>query len=68
MAHCQSLLYVYVVRDIIDKRLCGPDDSWRLFRQLLESVAYIHQRGILHRDLKPSDAHSTRQYGVKQSR
>ena len=28
---------------------------WRLFRQILEALAYIHSQKVLHRDLKPEN-------------
>lgn len=37
------------LRDVIDSKTASMEDCWRLFRQLLEAVAYIHKRGILHR-------------------
>jgi len=43
------------LRDFIDEGLLDMDEVWRLFRQLLEGLAYIHSLGMIHRDLKPSN-------------
>lgn len=31
------------------------DDVWRLFRELVEGLAHIHSRHVIHRDLKPGN-------------
>lgn len=50
MEYCENK----TLRDAIEE---GVDDieAWRLFRQILEGLAYIHNEGMIHRDLKPSN-------------
>ncbi|KAJ8290413.1 hypothetical protein GJAV_G00012550 [Gymnothorax javanicus] len=50
MEYCEKS----TLRDTIDQGL-HQDHSrvWRLFREILDGLAYIHEQGMIHRDLKP---------------
>lgn len=44
----------HTLGDAIEQGL-SPEESWRIFRQILEALAHIASLGIIHRDLKPSN-------------
>ncbi|XP_018086600.1 eIF-2-alpha kinase GCN2 isoform X2 [Xenopus laevis] len=59
----QAVHYLYIqmeycerstLRDTIDQGLhMDVSRMWRLFREILDGLAYIHEQGMIHRDLKP---------------
>uniref|UniRef100_A0A3Q4AEI9 non-specific serine/threonine protein kinase n=1 Tax=Mola mola TaxID=94237 RepID=A0A3Q4AEI9_MOLML len=50
MEYCEKS----TLRDTIDHGLHWDQNRlWRLFREILDGLAYIHQQGMIHRDLKP---------------
>ena len=51
MEYCENrTLYDLIHADNLTQQ---RDEYWRLFRQILEALSYIHSQGIIHRDLKP---------------
>ncbi|XP_075982885.1 eukaryotic translation initiation factor 2 alpha kinase Gcn2 [Anticarsia gemmatalis] len=57
----QQVLYIqmefcekHTLRQAIDAGLYHESyRAWRLFREIVEGLAHVHQRGMIHRDLKP---------------
>lgn len=55
------------LRTLINKDSLHKDrgEIWRLFRQIVEGLAYIHKMGMIHRDLKPENVFLNENNDVK---
>lgn len=50
MEYCEN----HTLADLIKEGLFNQQDEyWRLFRQIIDALEYMHMNGIIHRDLKP---------------
>ncbi|KAJ2660706.1 eukaryotic translation initiation factor 2-alpha kinase [Coemansia sp. RSA 1200] len=51
MEYCENKTLSDLIREGLDEK-----ESWRLFGQILEGLHHIHERSVIHRDLKPVNA------------
>lgn len=62
MEYCES----NSLKDAIDKKLLPDDDiKWKIIIQILDALAYIHSKGLIHRDIKPPNIFLDKNYQVK---
>lgn len=52
MEHCQSTLRAFIDGAAAVSGGVSTEVRWRILRQTLEALAYMHGRGLLHRDVK----------------
>jgi len=53
------------LRQVLDSGELVKDEAliWKLFRQVLDALAYVHMKGLIHRDLKPSNVFLSKEDG-----
>lgn len=60
MQYCEKL----TLSEALEEGL-STEERWKIFRQILDGLAYINTLGIVHRDLKPSNIFIDAQGDVK---
>lgn len=63
MEYCSTTLRQLIDEQKIDKM--EKNDCWKLIRQTLEALAYIHKRKIIHRDLKPANIFLDSEHNIR---
>lgn len=62
MEYCETTL-----RHLIDENSLelSDNDRWKMIRQILEALVYIHRRKIIHRDLKPGNIFLDSEHNIR---
>ena len=60
-----ELIEGWTLRDVLAKGALTPAQTYTLMDQLLDAVAYAHERDVTHRDLKPDNVFVNRDGAVK---
>ena len=53
------------LRTYIEMENVNAEENWRILRQILEGLDYIHRQGLIHRDLKPANIFLDKNKNVK---
>lgn len=63
MEYCSTTLLQLIDERLLEKM--EKNERWKLIRQTLEALAYIHKRKIIHRDLKPGNIFLDAEYNIR---
>eukprot|EP00557_Chaetoceros_sp_GSL56_P001869 CAMPEP_0176491038 /NCGR_PEP_ID=MMETSP0200_2-20121128/8206_1 /TAXON_ID=947934 /ORGANISM="Chaetoceros sp., Strain GSL56" /LENGTH=954 /DNA_ID=CAMNT_0017888415 /DNA_START=105 /DNA_END=2967 /DNA_ORIENTATION=+ len=63
MEYCSTTLMQLIDEGKIEKM--EKNECWKMIRQTLEALAYIHKRKVIHRDLKPANIFLDAEHNIR---